>query len=103
MVVARRHPRERVASGSCADRRPTVRPRTGCFELCRQPEEGGLIAETADEVRADGETVGIPVFQSVAVFSMSAFLRGLKEDRLTLALPDTAERIQWIRRIFNST
>ena len=39
-------------------------------------------------------------FDSVSVFSMSGFLRGLGQEYLELDLPITSERIQWLQRIF---
>ena len=79
----------------------------------RLPDSNAIIQPLAciwDAVHPKGEsepffiekTVACPDFQSVAVFSMSGFLRGLKEESLTLALPITSKRIEWIGRIFNS-
>jgi hypothetical protein len=41
-------------------------------------------------------------FAKVHVFSMSGFLRGLREKTLELDLPDTRERLKWLSKIFLS-
>ena len=46
------------------------------------------------------DTAGNQHFDSVSVFSMSGFLRGLGQEYLELDLPITSERIQWLQRIF---
>jgi predicted MFS family arabinose efflux permease len=42
-----------AAGSSCPDRRPATGPRPGLLQLGGQPEERGLVTESADEVAAD--------------------------------------------------
>ena len=81
----------------------------------KQPPDSSAVVEPLaciwDAVHPNGgleplftrKTVGCPEFKSVAVFSMSSFLRGLKEKSLTLDMPLTSKRIEWIRSIFDSS
>jgi hypothetical protein len=38
-------------------------------------------------------------FSKVWFFSMSAYLRALLDEHITIEMPDTARRLQWLSRI----
>jgi len=40
------------------------------------------------------------VFRRVSVFSMSAYLRSLRDDDVVLEMPDAAVRMSWLTKLF---